>query len=467
MKNPYTHRSTIRDPSMFFGRTDDLTRIYALLANTQNISITGDRRIGKSSLLYCLALPEVQARVSSYDFSNYLFLYEDLQGHLYKNATEFLNYLLSRLQRQLRDRDAFHFAPEGGHDAFEDVMALANKHGLKMVFLFDEFDYITQNEHLDASFFSFMRYMANNYDLALITVSRQRLASLCHQGIVDSPFFNIFASLRLDDLAEQEAWALINEPSFKAGCPLANDVDWIIERVGQHPLFIQIVCFHLLQAKYGQHQPGALLQKETMIDYDQVEQFYYQEAQDHFEYAWQHLTPEELQLVNREIWQNAGPYHHYLTKGQVFRRFARRGTAGAKVRVDLISEEIVKEVLKNLANTAYLGRSALVRLNILRYYLERRDTALGPDYGKALQKLFSEIIRERLRPADNISKLSPKWRYWSILELRYLDNIANVDIIRRLNIAERTFYREHNKAIEEVVTILQGMEAGSNLPELT
>ena len=44
MRNPYTHRAAVRDPQMFFGRTSALTRLFALLANGQSVSIVGDRR---------------------------------------------------------------------------------------------------------------------------------------------------------------------------------------------------------------------------------------------------------------------------------------------------------------------------------------------------------------------------------------------------------------------------------------
>ena len=196
MQNPYTNRRMIRDPAMFFGRINDLKRIYTLLANMQSVSIIGDRRMGKSSLLYCLAQPEVQQKIGKYDFSNHVFIHGDLQGSIYNSVNEFWGDLLGKLQKQLAGKAAFRFDLAGKHIAFEQAVEQVNKAGLKLVFLFDEFDYVTKNERFDAPFFSFMRYMANNYDFSLITASRQRLADLCHQGIVDSPFFNIFASLR-------------------------------------------------------------------------------------------------------------------------------------------------------------------------------------------------------------------------------------------------------------------------------
>jgi len=448
MQNPYTNRRMIRNPAMFFGRINDLKRIYTLLANMQSISITGDRRMGKSSLLYCLAQPEMQQKIGRYDFSNHIFVHSDLQGSIYNSSNEFFGDLLQKLQKQLAGREGFHFDLAGKHTAFEQAVDQVNRCGLKLVFLFDEFDYVTKNERFDAPFFSFMRYIANNYDCSLITASRQRLAELCHQGIVDSPFFNIFVSLKLGDLEATEAHALITEPARKGGYALEKETDWVIDLAGQHPFLIQILCFHLFNN----------LQTNRLTSHAQVEEFFLQETEDHFKYAWQHMSNGELQLAQREAWQSHGPYHHPLTKSRMFRRFVQRQQEQVQPKVELITEATVKEALKNLTSAAALERSPLTQLRSIRVYLNATPTHLGSDYGKALQRMLLEIIHERLKPADENNKTQPKWRYWSILQWRYIDDLSNTDIGARLHIADRTYYREHDKAIDEVVTILQAQE---------
>lgn len=451
MQNPYTHRRMIRNPAMFFGRSNALQRIYALIANMQSVAITGDRRVGKSSLLYCLTLPELQQKLSNHDFSRYLFIHSDLQGNVYNGANEFLSDLLHKLHKQLLGRVDCHFDLTGKHLAFEQAIEQVNQAGLKLVLLFDEFDYVARNERFDAQFFSFMRYLANQYELSLITASRQRLADICHQGIVDSPFFNIFASLHLGDLEEREAHALIMEPSSKVGYPLDKELDWVVDLAGQHPFLIQTLCFHLLNQRQtnGQSSPEV------------IEELFFQEVEDHFRYTWQHLSTADLQLIQREAWQNRAPYRHPLTKSRLFRHFVQRQQADLPARAELITPETVKEALRDLASAAALARCPLTQLRTLRRYLNGSATHFGPDYGKALQQLLLEVVRERLKPADETNKSHPKWRYWSILQLRHLENLANTDICARLHIADRTFYREYDKAIDEVVTILQTQENAS------
>jgi len=54
MKNPYWNRKMIRDLKYFFGREKEMEKIFAAIEapHPQNILIVGERKIGKSSLLY-------------------------------------------------------------------------------------------------------------------------------------------------------------------------------------------------------------------------------------------------------------------------------------------------------------------------------------------------------------------------------------------------------------------------------
>ena len=53
--NPFTERGIIRDPKLFFGRKHELKQTFERLAAMQSVSIFGERRIGKSSLLVMIA----------------------------------------------------------------------------------------------------------------------------------------------------------------------------------------------------------------------------------------------------------------------------------------------------------------------------------------------------------------------------------------------------------------------------
>jgi hypothetical protein len=454
MQNPYTHRSTVRDQAMFFGRTRDLARIYALLANTQSVSIVGDRRIGKSSLLYCLARPEVQARQERHNLSDYCFVYVDLQGSVYRNAVEFLQHLLHKLQRQVNPTWLLDLGQAATpQDTFETAVAQLNKQGVKLVFLLDEFDYVTRNEHLDAALFSFMRYMATNYDLAIVTASQQRLVDLCHTDIIDSPFFNIFARITLGPLERSEALELITIPSRAAGYPLEDDADWLLKLAGMQPICLQIACFYLLEARA--HAAGG-----KRVDYDAARQLFYDEARDHFHYAWIHLSEQERDRLKKEAWQEQGPFGHYLAESSAFRQFVCRQNGVAQVsRVELITEEEVETALKNFWKITELGQNPLTGLNLVRRQLSRSGLSpLVPNLGRALQDTLQTAI-DHLKTGEREDLQSRQGRSWYILQQCYVEEEPNQDTARRLNVAERTFYRERREAIKAVVNILQELEA--------
>src|SRR5262249_20076868 len=53
--NPYANRAALRHADDFFGRTRELAEMYLLVAKNLCISLVGERRVGKTSLLFALA----------------------------------------------------------------------------------------------------------------------------------------------------------------------------------------------------------------------------------------------------------------------------------------------------------------------------------------------------------------------------------------------------------------------------
>src|SRR5512135_2413324 len=59
--NLFFHRGPVRDPAYFFGRKQELSRLFDLLNRGQSVSIYGQRRLGKTSLLFHATNPEAAA----------------------------------------------------------------------------------------------------------------------------------------------------------------------------------------------------------------------------------------------------------------------------------------------------------------------------------------------------------------------------------------------------------------------
>jgi len=68
----------------------------------------------------------------------------------------------------------------------------------RVIIFFDNFDRVTANESFPVEFFSFLRSLASNFNVAFITTSILELQELCVvKEVQDSPFFNIFTSVHL------------------------------------------------------------------------------------------------------------------------------------------------------------------------------------------------------------------------------------------------------------------------------
>ena len=94
--NPYFNITTIRDPNKFFGRTQVLRRLFEAIIHRQSMSIIGLRHIGKSSVLNCLRLPEIQNRFDL-DLSHHIFVYVDFRAYLRKTHEDFFKNFQSHI----------------------------------------------------------------------------------------------------------------------------------------------------------------------------------------------------------------------------------------------------------------------------------------------------------------------------------------------------------------------------------
>lgn len=174
--------------------------------------------------------------------------------------------------------------------------AIENSHQKeeKIIFFLDDFEVITQNPAFPLQFFSFLRSMANNYNVAYITTSHEELQKLCiSKEVGESPFFNIFANLPLRAMKESEAKQLIIENSAKEGVSLLEEAEFIIEIAGCFPFTLQSACRLIFELKA---EPGKL----KKADLDSVKERFVAEIRPYYEALWEELSEAE-QLVCKKI----------------------------------------------------------------------------------------------------------------------------------------------------------------------
>lgn len=290
--NPYLNRNMIRDRKSFYGRRKEVATIFSRIgaSRPQSVSIVGERRIGKSSLLHYINEPG--NRLSYLDEStSYIFIFMDFQEKRRGTAEEFFASLFDLLSQESEGR--LSELPEPGYDGFKQVCKRIDSEGMKLIMLFDEFEAITKNRNFEPEFFAFLRSLANNYNVAYVTSSVKNLQEMCHnREISDSPFFNIFSNLNLGPFNLQEARKFVTEPSRECGIPLEENFETIVELGGHFPFYMAIACSILFEFDFAQADS-----RKTVLE--NIEELFLEEAGMHFQFIIESLGPDELKVCQK------------------------------------------------------------------------------------------------------------------------------------------------------------------------
>jgi ligand-binding sensor domain-containing protein len=254
--NPFVSGEPVRREDMFFGRQDLLQRIIDTLHNN-SIMIHGERRIGKTTLLYQLA-----ARLREVNDAEYWFipLYIDLEG---TTEDSFFHFLMEevlqgvmtlpgareRLQPELENL-LYHKTPTAEYtdrqfsrDLREVIGALQaygeesypNKH-MRLILLLDEMDVMSNYSRVVQQRLRriFMRDFAASLGavVAGIQISKE-------WDRVESPWYNLFNEIELGPFNRQQAIQLLTEPvqEYYRYDPAA--LEFIIEQSDGRPFRLQ------------------------------------------------------------------------------------------------------------------------------------------------------------------------------------------------------------------------------------
>lgn len=286
--NPYYNRTSIKEECDFFGRRHELKKIENLIQEVpQSVSIVGDRRIGKSSLLRAVLHRRNMLRRPD----EFVFIALDLQENMHANVPQFFHALIEGIAGACCDSSMAQREPS--YENVRKIVAGLNSSRLKLVILLDEFDAVTRNRNFTLEFFSFLRSLPNNYSVSFIVTSARQLPEICHsQEIAGSPFFNIFHKLNLGPFPPAEALELITAPSQAVGYPLETYSDFILSLSGRFPFFLQMAC----SACFEYHQEHS---EQDALDETVIRQSFYEEARDHFEYLWEHFSERDRGVCRR------------------------------------------------------------------------------------------------------------------------------------------------------------------------
>jgi class 3 adenylate cyclase len=320
--NPYLNRGMLQSPWMFFGREAIVKRIMARISSEkpQSVSVVGERRIGKSSLLNFLNFAETRLAYLK-ESGKYIFTFIDFQQVRSANEAQLLGAIFYELKKQSADEVEINLS--GDLDGMRSLCECFYDEGYRLVFFFDEFESITRNENIGPDFYSFFRSLANNHGVGFVTASGKNLKDMCvsHQ-ISDSPFFNIFSVLYVGLFGQTEARLLVCNPSAESGLQLEPVSERIIADGGLYPFFLQIMCaawYEYLEAEGKRAEDFA--GKETPRE---VLSFFREETEPHFEYVLETFHARERDILRTIVSEKSpdidDPYFELLErKGYILR----------------------------------------------------------------------------------------------------------------------------------------------------
>jgi hypothetical protein len=250
-ENPYIERKAIRSPDSFFGRTAELTRVYEFILGTQSVSLVGERRIGKSSILNALTFPDHRRDFGVPD--DVEFVPVDFQSIAGCSLSLLMRHLWSRITGQ-----AAATSPADGDPCADDVRSTLESavrqtiaHGRRLVLLLDEFEALVFNEQIPSWFYDLLRGVTQEFQVGVVIVSREgTIEPILNANPLTSPFINLFQSVYVGPLEQADALDLVRAPAQRVGVDFDDaEVEWITALAGRHPFFLQFACYHAFDLK--------------------------------------------------------------------------------------------------------------------------------------------------------------------------------------------------------------------------
>ena len=259
---PFVASGRIENPQLFFGRREELDFITSRMTGDQptSINVVGEKRIGKSSLLYHF-FQTYEQRVQRYgkNARDYVVIYLSLQGVQFQQETSFYQTvaqeLLSRpsVQNNSNLTSKLQVTPLDRR-AFSEAMNAWKTEKVLPVLCLDKFEELFEYpQEFDRGFYDNLRSLIDSNCLMVVAASRKRLDVYSKQHKLTSDFFNLALLLPLRGLTEMEASDLIRLPEKNVpGTTAALSPErqkLALEWGERHPYLLQLAGLYLWEAQ--------------------------------------------------------------------------------------------------------------------------------------------------------------------------------------------------------------------------
>lgn len=283
---------SIVDMKCFHGRDTELARVFSYINKSapSNLSIVGQRRIGKSWLLQKICFDQdLQKKFLGGNHDLYTFVYWNIQESLPQDPEQFYSQILERIFDSLPTQVSVPLLEKGQkltgcYERLKFVVDKLRELRRHVVVLLDEYSVVLQNRNFDTNYLSNMRKLLGGPSLTAITATYRTLREEC-QHVPDSPLYNIFVKIPLGLFTETEAQQFVQQPLREMGIVVdADAVTKIVDLVGFHPCFLSQFCHDLML------QSTSSSSQIRVTDVTKLEHQISLALSDDFDYYWDHLS---------------------------------------------------------------------------------------------------------------------------------------------------------------------------------
>jgi len=256
--NPFIVGPPIKDPRFFVGRKDELQSIINCMDGAQptSINIVGERRIGKTSLLYHLERVWPQ---KVRDPGRFVFVFISMQRNGVRKKRGFFNVIAQKLLNQPSvgsQPDLVNALKNSSNGAaFADAMTVFDGKGLLPVLCLDEFETLFKApKEFDNTFYEGLRSIMDRSRMVIVAASPIPIKAYKRQQAITSTFFNQGRTEILRGLEEDGIRDLLRLPAstVPGTHPVLSDDEqkWAREWSGTtHPFFLQMAAYELCEAR--------------------------------------------------------------------------------------------------------------------------------------------------------------------------------------------------------------------------
>jgi hypothetical protein len=241
MPNPFTNTGRIEDPRYFFGRTGELDAIFDRLGGVQlgSINVVGERRTGRSSLLWAVKTHATQKLPDRYKFA-----FLDLRLEGIDSPDMFRGYAMRELSAVGADKNQLPMPLRS--DKFESELRSMREQQNIPVLLLDNFDSIVlPPKSFPTTFFSGLHALCDGSLLACLFVTRNSLLNYRTTHPAVSTLNGVCKIVSVGNFAEDEAQLLLSQQTDHT---FTTEQKIIIRQwAGLHPLKLNLAASRIYQ----------------------------------------------------------------------------------------------------------------------------------------------------------------------------------------------------------------------------